>query len=182
MQIVVKALIPIVRDLLATFVFVLLFWTEGVYVATITGITIVVVQTAWMHWKSHKMGALQWLSLALILFFGGLTIVFHKPHFIMMKPTFLWAALGAVFLRRDWMEPYLPPVVKECLNERQITLVGYAYAGLLFALAIANVLVVIFASPHFWAAYALIGPAIAQAVLMTIFYFFFRKQFAGAAA
>jgi Intracellular septation protein A len=176
MAVVVKALFPIIRDLLATFVFVALFWLEGVYVATAVGISLVIAQTLWMHFRGHKIGALQWLSLVLISTFGALTILFHRPHFIMIKPSLLWAALGVVMLRRDWMAPYLPPIVTENLDDAQIVRAGYAYSVLMFTLAVANIVVVQVASPNFWAGYALIGPTLAQAALLTVFYFRFRKQ------
>lgn len=175
-MIVVKALIPIFRDLLATFVFVALFWTAGVYIATGVGVSLIVAQTLWMHFRGHKIGALQWLSLVLICTFGGLTILFHRPHFIMIKPSLLWAALGVVMLRRDWMEPYLPPIVTENLDHSQIIRAGYAYSALMFTLAVLNVIVVELASPNFWAAYALIGPTLAQGALLLALYFVFRKQ------
>jgi len=175
-MVVVRALIPIARDLVATFVFVALFWTLGVYIATAVGVSLVVAQTLYMHWRGKKIGALQWLSLVLITTFGGLTILFHRPHFIMVKPSLLWLALGVVMLRRDWMAPYLPPIVTDNLDDSQIVRAGYAYAALMFVLAIANVLVVKTASPNFWAAYALLGPTLAQGLLLLIFYFVFRKQ------
>jgi len=175
-MVVVKALIPIFRDLLATFVFVALFWTVGVYIATGVGVSLIIAQTLWMHFRGHKIGALQWLSLVLICTFGGLTILFHRPHFIMIKPSLLWLALGIVMLRRDWMEPYLPPIVTENLDHSQIVRAGYVYSALMFTLAVVNVLVVKLASPNFWAAYALIGPTLAQGALLLALYFVFRKQ------
>ncbi|GAA0545666.1 intracellular septation protein A [Rhizomicrobium palustre] len=177
-MLLVKAVLPILRDLLATFVFVALFWTVGVYPATAVGISLIVAQTLYMHFRGHKIGALHWLSLVLIATFGGLTILFHRPHFIMIKPSLLWFALGVVMLRRDWMEPYLPPFVVAHLEERQIAKAGYAYAALMFVLAVANVVVVKLFSPNFWAAYALLGPTLAQAVLFGIFYLCFHKQIA----
>lgn len=181
-MLVVKAVLPILRDLLATFVFVALFWSAGVYVATAVGITMVVAQTLYMHWRGHKIGALQWLSLVLISTFGGMTILFHRPHFIMIKPSLLWLALGVVMLRRDWMAPYLPPIVTENLDDKDIVKAGYVYAALMFTLAVANLVVVKVASPNFWAAYALLGPTLAQGVLLAIFYFCFRSRIADAIA
>ncbi len=175
-MLVVRALIPIARDLVATFVFVALFWTLGVYIATAVGVSLVVAQTLYMHLKGKKIGALQWLSLVLITSFGGATILFHNPHFIMFKPSLLWLALGVVMLRRDWMAPYLPPIVTEHLEDRHIVRAGYGYATLMFFLAVINILVVKFASPNFWAAYALIGPTLAQGLLLLIFYFRFRER------
>jgi len=174
---VVKALVPIIRDLLATFVFVSLFWiTDDIYLATAFGIALGIGQTLWMRLRRRPIGPLQWLSLVLITVFGGATILFRNPHFIMVKPTLLWLALGVVMLRRDWMAPYLPPIVTENLEDRLIVRAGYAYAALMFALAVLNLVVAFLASQKFWSIYALAGPALAQGVLLLALYFRFRKR------
>lgn len=176
-MIIAKALVPIFRDLLATFVFVALFWTTNdIYIATAFGVALGVGQNILYHVRRKPVGPLQWLSLALITTFGGATILFHKPHFIMIKPSLLWLALGAVMLRRDWMAPYLPPIVTENLEDAQIVRAGYAYAVLMFALAVMNLVVAFATSAKFWSVYALIAPAIAQIVLLTVLYLRFRKQ------
>jgi intracellular septation protein A len=108
--------------------------------------------------------------------FGGATILFHNAHFIMVKPTLLWLALGAVMLRRDWMAPYLPPIVSENLEDRLIVRAGYAYAALMFTLAVMNLVVAFAMSQKFWSVYALVAPAAAQCALVLAFYFRFRKQ------
>jgi intracellular septation protein len=175
-MIVLKALVPIVRDVLGTFVFVALFFLTDIYIATASGVTMVVAQTVWMRLRNRPIGALQWLSLVLISMFGGATILFHWPYFIMIKPSILWLALGVVMLRRDWMAPYLPPIVTENLDDHLIVRAGYGYAALMFVLAVINLVVVWLASQKFWAVYALIGPASAQGALLVVFYFCFRKQ------
>ena len=180
-MIVVRALVPIVRDLLGTFVFVALFFTTNIYIATAAGVSLVVAQTIYMHLKRHPIGALQWLSLILISTFGGATILLHSPYFIMVKPSLLWLALGVVMLRRDWMAPYLPPIVTENLDDHLIVRAGYGYSALMFLLAVANLGVVALVwldicSPKFWAVYALLAPPAAQGMLLTVFYFCFRKQ------
>lgn len=177
-MIIVRALVPIVRDLLGTFVFVALFFAADIYIATTVGISLVLVQTLWSLVRKKPIGALQWLSLILISSFGSLTILFHRPHFIMVKPTLLWLALGIVFLRRQWTDPYVPPIVKDNLDDRLIARAGHAYAALMFVLAVANVLMVWLASPKVWAIYALVGPTLAQGVLLTVFFFCFRKKIA----
>ena len=176
---IAKALVPIVRDLLATFVFVALFWTfDDIFLATAFGIALGVGQTLWMRLSRRPIGPLQWLSLVLITVFGTTTILTHQPHFIMVKPTLLWLALGAVMLRRDWMAPYLPPIVTENLDDRIIVRAGYAYAALMFALAVMNLVVAFAASQKFWSVYALVAPATAQFALLCTFYFMFRKRIA----
>jgi intracellular septation protein A len=94
----------------------------------------------------------------------------------MVKPTLLWLALGAVMLRRDWMAPYLPPIVSENLEDRLIVRAGYAYAALMFTLAVMNLVVAFAMSQKFWSVYALVAPAAAQFALVLAFYFRFRKQ------
>lgn len=183
-MLVVKALVPIVRDLLGTFLFVALFLTtHNISIATACGISLVLAQTVVMRLRQRPIGALHWLSLILICTFGGATILFHSAYFIMIKPTILWLALGGVMLRRDWMAPYLPPIVTENLDDAEIVRAGYAYAALMFALAIINLIVVALAwlevcTQEFWAVYALVGPTLAQAALLAGFYFCFRKQIA----
>jgi intracellular septation protein len=176
---VAKALVPIIRDLLATFVFVALFWTtDNIFIATAFGMALGISQTLWMKLRRRPIGPLQWLSLVLITVFGMTTILTRDAHFIMVKPTLLWLALGAVMLRRDWMAPYLPPIVTENLDDHLIVRAGYAYAALMFVLAVMNLVVAFAASEKFWSIYALAAPATAQMALLTALYFLFRKRIA----
>jgi intracellular septation protein len=181
-MIVLRALVPIVRDLLGTFLFVALFLgTHNIELATACGISLVLAQTVIMKLRHKPIGALHWLSLVLISMFGGATILFHSQYFIMIKPTILWLALGGVMLRRDWMAPYLPPIVTENLPDAKIVRAGFAYAALMLALAVINTAIVglvrlDLCSAEFWAVYALVGPTAAQGVLLVVFYFCFRKE------
>ena len=163
---IAKALVPIFRDLLATFVFVALFWiTDNIFVATAFGMALGISQTLWTRLRGHAVGPLQWLTLVLITVFGGATILFHNAHFIMVKPTLLWLALGAVMLRRDWMAPYLPPIVTENLDDHLIVRAGNIYAALMFVLAVANLVVLWLTSPKVW-----VPPLFISAVCLTPFF------------
>jgi intracellular septation protein A len=194
-----RAVKPIVRDLLSTILFVSLFWlTNNIYWATAFGIAIGVAQTLWMRLTGRPIGPLQWVSLVLVTVFGTTTIIKHDPFYIMMKPTMVWLAVGAVMLRRDWMAPYLPPIVTENLDDRLIVRAGYAWAALMFVLAVLNLIVAFMTTPKFlslyvvvapvgaqfvartitpkfWSVYALVAPAIGQAALLTTQYFMFRR-------
>jgi intracellular septation protein A len=195
-----RAVKPIFRDILSTILFVSLFWlTNNIYVATAFGIAFGVAQTLWMRLNGRPVGPLQWVSLVLVTVFGMTTIIKHDPFYIMMKPTLVWLAVGAVMLRRDWMAPYLPPIVTENLDDRLIVRAGYAWAALMFVLAVLNLVVAFMTTPtfvslyaviapagaqfvartitpKFWSVYALAGPAIGQAALLTTQYFMFRRQ------
>ena len=167
---------PILRDLLSTILFVSLFLITGnIFWATGFGIALGVAQTAWMKLSGRPIGPLQWLSLMLITVFGMTTILTHNALFIKIKPTLVWIALGAVMLRRDWMAPYLPPIVTENLDDRLIVRAGYAWAALMFALAGLNLVVAFTMTTKFWAVYALVAPMTAQFALLSAQYLMFRK-------
>ncbi len=173
----VRALVPILRDLLSTFIFVSLIWFTGnVFWATGFGIASGIGQTAWMKFHGRPIGPLQWLSLALITVLGMTTILTRNPHFVMMKPTLLWIALGAVMLRRDWMAPYLPAIVTDNLEDPLIVRAGYAWALLMFVLAVLNTLVALTVTARFWSVYALIAPAVSFLVLFSAQYLMFRRH------
>jgi intracellular septation protein A len=171
-----RAAVPILRDMLSTILFVALFWaTDNIYLASGFGIAFGLSQAIWMKWRRHTIWPLQWLSLALITVLGMTTILTGDRHFVMMKPTLLWLALGAVMLRRDWMAPYLPPVVTDNLDDRLIVRAGYAWAALMFVLAAMNTLVAFVMSAKFWSVYALLVPSGSFLVLLTAQYLMFRK-------
>ena len=46
--------------------------------------------------KLGRVSPMLWISGALVVVFGGLTIYFHDPRFIQMKPTFVYAIFAGV--------------------------------------------------------------------------------------
>ena len=69
---------------------------QGIYVATGVAIVASVVQIAWIHWKHGRAGVVHWTSFAIIVLFGGATLVLQDESFIMWKPTVLYAVFGAI--------------------------------------------------------------------------------------
>jgi len=73
------------------------FW--GIYVATGVAIVATVAQIAWLRYSTGKIEPMQWLSLGIIVLFGGATILAHDETFIKWKPTVLyWLMAGALGL------------------------------------------------------------------------------------
>ena len=67
-------------------------------------------QIAYLKLRRSPIDAMQWMSLGLVVVFGGASLLTHDPRFIMFKPTLIYVAIGAVMLKRGWMTRYMPPV------------------------------------------------------------------------
>jgi len=73
-------------------------------------------------WKIGKVSPMLWLSTALIVFFGGLTIVFQDRFYIQIKPTVIYLFFGltliAGWLRGVSLLRYLLEAAFEGLSDR----------------------------------------------------------------
>ena len=86
-------------DFLPIVVFFVAFKLFDIWVATGVAIAATVAQIAWLRWSTGKVEPIQWLSLAVIVLFGGATLLAHNETFIKWKPTVLyWLMGGALFI------------------------------------------------------------------------------------
>ena len=77
---------------------------EGpVLLATLVVVAASLAQVAWIKARGRKVDAMLWVSLALVVVLGGLTIYFHNETFIKWKPSALYWAMGFTF----WISPLL---------------------------------------------------------------------------
>src|SRR6202521_119787 len=67
-----------------------------IYVATAVAIAASVAQIVYFRWRRGKVQVVHWLSLAIIVTFGGATLLFHDETFIKWKPTVLYWLFGAI--------------------------------------------------------------------------------------
>ena len=156
-------------DLLSTVFFVIVFSvTDNIYVATGMGIAIGVAQVLYLKARSRPIDLMQWMSLGLVVVFGGATLLTHNPHFVMVKPTLIYIAVGVVMMQRGWMMRYIPPVAVP-LGGDLIVGFGYVWAGLMFFTAAAN-LALAFGDPKLWVTFLAVFPAGSKIVLFFIQY------------
>jgi intracellular septation protein len=88
--------------LLADFFPVILFFAAyklaGIYTATAVAIAAALLQVGYGYFRHKKVEKMHLFSLAIILVFGGLTLLLHDRTFIMWKPSIFNWAFGAVLL------------------------------------------------------------------------------------
>jgi intracellular septation protein len=68
-----------------------------VLLATVVVIVATMAQIVVMKLRGKKIDVMLWISLALVVVFGGATIWFHNETFIKWKPTVLYWAMGLSF-------------------------------------------------------------------------------------
>jgi intracellular septation protein len=86
-----------------------------------TGVFVVATLAALVvsKWRLGRVAPMLWLSSALVVFFGGLTIAFHNATFVQIKPTAIYVLSGGALLAGVWRGT---PLLKILLDD--------AFAGL----------------------------------------------------
>jgi len=170
-----RAFRPIGLDLLATIFFVTIYWlSASIILATAFGVAAGVLRYAYMKYRKQPIGPLQYVSIILVIVSGVTTLITHDPLFVQVKSSIISAAVGVLMLRTNWMEPYLPPIVKENLDARIILWASHGWGLLLLTLALTNAAVALLFSFNIWAWYSLVVPTSAQLLGFLIQYAVFR--------
>lgn len=169
------ALLQLAEDFLSSFAFLGIYLATGnLPVAVGCALAVGLGQFAQAKWRGRRIETMQWLSLALVIALGGVTLITNDSRFMMAKPSFIHFAIGAVMLRRGWMDRYAPAIVKDNLSNEILVATGYAWAGLMFFLGLANVYVAANYSPIIWGYFLSIGATGAKIVAFAAQYLVFR--------
>jgi intracellular septation protein len=139
-------------DYFPLLLFFVAFKWQGILIATGVAIAASVIQIAWLHWRG-RVSAVHWLSVAIIVVFGGATLVMRDETFIKWKPTALYLAFGAILAagKLVWRRDLLAVVMKEIELPAPIwTRLTWAWVGFFAAMALANWYVAIHFSTDAW--------------------------------
>ena len=85
-------------DLFPVILFFAAFKAFDIYVATGVVIVATAAQIAWVWHRHGKVDTMLWISLALVVVFGGATLLLRDETFIKWKPTVLYWLFAAVLL------------------------------------------------------------------------------------
>ncbi|TCS71572.1 intracellular septation protein [Sulfuritortus calidifontis] len=133
----------------------------GVLLATLVAILATFGQIAWVWARQRKVDAMLWVSLALIVVFGGATLWLQDEAFIKWKPTVLyWLFASALLLAPLLFERNLIRL----MMEKQLTLpeiawirLNQAWAGFFAFMGGANLFVAFNFSTDIWVDFKLFG-------------------------
>jgi intracellular septation protein A len=96
----------------------------------------------------------------------------------MFKPTGINLALGAVMLKRGWMERYAPENIRD-LARPMPTVFGYVWSGRMFFTAALNLILVFTVNPTTWAKFNLFFPPMSIAAVFLIQNVFMHTRASG---
>lgn len=85
-------------DFFPIILFFVAFKVWGIFTATAVTIAASVVQIAYLRMRHGKVEPMQWVSLGVIVVFGGATLLSHSETFIKWKPTVLYWLMGAALI------------------------------------------------------------------------------------
>ena len=161
-------------DFLSTIVFLALYFATGdVVLATCVAIAGAVAQVIYSRIKRQPLAFMTYASLALVIVLGSATLLTHDPRFVLAKPSIAHFAIGAIMLKRGWMLRYVPPIVSETIPE-YVTVAGYAWAALMFALGAGTIAVASTGDLKLWALYVSVVLIGAKLTAFAVQYVAFR--------
>jgi len=83
-------------DLFPVILFFIAFKVYDIYVATAVAMAATFLQIGWAWLRHRKVDTMLWISLAVIVVFGGATLLLQDETFIKWKPTVLYWLFSAV--------------------------------------------------------------------------------------
>ncbi len=148
-------------DLFPVILFFIAFKVAGIYAATGVAIAATFAQIGWLKLRGRKIEPMLWISLAIIVVFGGATLVLHDETFIKWKPTVLYWLFGVVlaggvlFFRRNLLRMLIGDKLE--MPDEAWTRLNWSWVGFFAFMGVANLYVAYNFSTDAWVNFKLFG-------------------------
>ncbi|MBS0466744.1 MAG: septation protein A [Proteobacteria bacterium] len=148
-------------DFFPIILFFAAYKVAGIYVATGVAIAATIAQIAYIHFKHGKVEPMQWLSLGVIVLFGGATLLAHSETFIKWKPTVLYwlmggaLVVGQLLFKKNFIESLMKAQVE--LPAPVWLKLNWAWAGFFAAMGVLNLWVAYNFDTDSWVNFKLFG-------------------------
>jgi intracellular septation protein len=148
-------------DLFPVVCFFAVYWVSDIYVATVAAIAATFAQVAWLKLRGRKIEPMLWVSLALIVVFGGLTLILQDKRFIMWKPTVLYwcfavtLAISATLFRRNLIRAMLDKELR--VPDAVWANLNWSWVGFFAAMGVLNLYVAYNFEEATWVKFKLVG-------------------------
>ena len=148
-------------DLFPVILFFVTFKLAGIFAATAVAIAATIVQIGWVWLRHRKVEPMQWISLLIIVVFGGATLLLHNETFIKWKPTVLYWLFAVALLasaaiwRKNLIRAMMEKAVK--LPDPIWGRLNAAWAGFFAVMGVLNLWVAYQFSTDIWVNFKLFG-------------------------
>ena len=148
-------------DLFPVILFFVAYQLFDIYIATQVAIAAAAIQVAYHRIRFGKVENTHWLTLGLLVLFGGLTLALRDPTFIKWKPTvvnWLFAAaflLSQLFMRRSLLRRMMDHAV--ALPEPAWARLNSAWVLFFFGMGVLNLYIAYNFSEQTWVNFKLFG-------------------------
>ncbi len=172
-------------DFMPLVLYLAAYIVADIYVAT--GVLVGAMALQILYWKVTLgiIGRLRWLNFALAAVFGGLTLAWNDPQYLVLRATALYGLVAAALVLvygiagRNLVQLALQSRIEapDAAWKRSL----YAYAGFFVALGVANFAIGHMASEAVWVAFDTIGVLVLIAGFMALHFFAMRRRYDAAA-
>ena len=148
-------------DLFPVILFFVAFKFSNIFVATGVAIAATFAQIGWLLARGRKVDTMLWVSLAIIVLFGGATLLLRDETFIKWKPTVLYWLFGAVLagatliFRRNLIRKLMEEQIS--LPERVWVQLNASWIGFFAFMGVANLAVAYNFPTDTWVNFKLFG-------------------------
>ena len=151
---------------------------EAMFYATAVVIAATLIQIVWTYLRRGKVDGMLWMSFAIVLVFGGATLLLHDKSFIMWKPSVLYWCFSAILVvSSTWFDKNL---IRTMLQEQLAApdevwgKLNLSWAAFFAMMGFANLYVALNFSESAWVNFKMFGTLglmlvfiVAQSVLLS---------------
>ena len=148
-------------DLFPVILFFIAFKLAGIYVATGVAMAATFAQIGWLKLRRRKVDTIMWVTLGIIVVFGGATLLLQDETFIKWKPTVLYWAFAAALTGAPLVAG--KNLIRAVLGEQMQlpdpvwTRLNWAWAAFFAVMGVANLYVAFNYSTDTWVSFKLFG-------------------------
>ncbi len=148
-------------DFFPIILFFVAFKVWGIYTATAVAIAATIAQIVYLRVRNGRVEPMQWVSLGVIVVFGGATLLSHSDTFIKWKPTVLYwlmgtaLVVGQLFFRKNLIRSLMGGQME--LPEAAWRTMNWSWTAFFLVMGVVNLWVAYTFSTDAWVNFKLFG-------------------------
>lgn len=153
----------ILFDFLPIALFFIVYLLKGILAATGVAIAASVLLFIWIYLQGNKPNLMQWISVLVIIVFGGATLLLKDPIYVQWKPTIVYICMGSALLishygfKKNLLKLMLGEKLDAKIPTQVWSKINLLWVGFFFFMSIANLVVAYNFDINIWAYFKMFG-------------------------